>query len=211
LVLVVVAGLRAPLVVATQVGFHRLAGRAGRFAFHAAVLEAGRQPIAISDCEVPAPESGWELRTSGLWADHVCESPFEHWSYGLEAFALALDDPAELLGQGYGVRTPLGWELEFEASGDPVPDGDESYTQPGVGHGLLLFAGREVEIEGRASRSHRWGGGAFPADDGLDDGMPAQAEVGLPTPDGVWWVIWTGGGARHRFDPPAASGRAADP
>jgi hypothetical protein len=155
----------------------------------------------ISDLDIDAPVSQWELRTSGLWVDHICETPYEHWSYGLEAFALAVDDPAELLGRGYGDRTPLGWELEFEATGAPESIGGQSYWQQGVGHGLLLLAGREIEIEGRAARAHRWGAGLFPAEDGLDDGTPAVAEVALPTLDGVWWVARTAAGVRHRFDP----------
>ena len=58
------------------------------------------------------PSSGrWEFRTSGLWAEVFDES--EHWSYGLEAFALEIDDPAELLGRGYGKRVALGWELDL--------------------------------------------------------------------------------------------------
>ena len=48
----------------------------------------------------------------------MCEEPGRRWTYGLEAFALAVDDPAELLGRGYGHRVPLGWELEFEAPAD---------------------------------------------------------------------------------------------
>jgi hypothetical protein len=200
-VLVSSQGRDEPLVLATQVGHHP---SLARFAFHAAVLEGGQLPLVICDWDVPSPATGWELRTSGLWADHVCESPFEHWSYGLEAFALAVDDPAELLGRGYGQRAPLGWELEFEASSAPVAIGDESYWQPGVGHGVVLLAGRQIEVEGRAARAHRWGSGAFPVDDGLDDGTPPRAEVALPTPGGVWWVTRTGAGARHRLEPAPA-------
>lgn len=201
LVVAAPSGSHEPLVLALGFAIH---ASLGRCAFHAAVLERGRHPIAISDSDIPVPAAGWELRASGLWADHICETPFEHWSYGLEAFALALDDGAELLGRGFGERTPLGWELEFEASSPAVAadDGADGYRQAGIGHGLLLFAGREVEIEGQAVRSHRWGSPAAAAGpvDRLDDGAAVEAEVALPTPDHVWWFARTGGGgacSRH--------------
>ncbi|MFT7601245.1 MAG: hypothetical protein ACI8TP_004196 [Acidimicrobiales bacterium] len=131
--------------------------------FLAAVLEADCDPIVIVDHEVPMPGVGWEMRTSGLWAEFVCETPLSHWSYGLEAFALSIDDPDELLGRAIGQRVPLGWEFEFEA-GEPAAFfsiggavSGSGYSQRGRGHGLLLSADGEREAEGNAIRSHWWG------------------------------------------------------
>lgn len=115
LLVAVARGDGPPLIVATQVGNHPATGRASFLAY----VGDGSLPLVISELEGPMPERGWELRTSGLWADHICETPFEHWSYGLEAFALAVDEPRELLGRGFGDRVPLGWELDFEASEEP--------------------------------------------------------------------------------------------
>ena len=115
LVVAVARDTGGPLVIAAQIGVDWARSRTS---LQLAVLGRG-QPIVIADVGAPPPNPGLEVRTSGLWADHVCESPYEHWSYGLEAFALALDDPAELLGRGFGDRVPLGWELEFEATESP--------------------------------------------------------------------------------------------
>lgn len=203
-----VAGSRgtAPLVVATQTV---RGGAGGRTAvFQAAVIEPFQLPLVIVEHDIAGPERGWELRASGLWAETVCEEPGRRWTYGLEAFALAIDDPVELLGQGFGHRVPLGWELEFEAPDNPQPDGTATVTQAGVGRGLLLFADRELEIEGPALR-RAWsapdGGTVVPTPDGIDGpgadpAGPASDDplmaVALPSPDGVWWVGRTATGVR---------------
>lgn len=137
----------------------------GTASFLAAVLEIGAMPVVISELEVPLPGASWEVRASGLWADHICETPLDHWSYGLEAFALAVDDPFELLGRAVGDRVPLGWELEFEAASPAVLDDPTlddtcgAYHQMGRSHGLLLSSDGQREIDGPAVRSHRWGTG----------------------------------------------------
>lgn len=200
----------APLVIATQVARHP-----DGCAFHAVVAEPRQLPLVIAENGIAGGARGWEFRAPGLWADHVCETPDEHWSYGLEAFALAIDDPEELLGRGYGQRVPLGWELEFEAVAPPQATGPSSLVQAGVAHGLLLGADRRLAIEGRALR-----GSALrptddpatpPADTGWrlgqqldlvdpvgDSSDGVVTDVALPTPDGVWWVARTACGVRTR-------------
>ncbi|MEL7156941.1 MAG: hypothetical protein AAFN30_10120 [Actinomycetota bacterium] len=211
-------GGAVPLVVA---GGLTVDAGGGRSAVQVAVLGLGL-PIVISELDGGVPGQGWELRTSGLWIDLVCEQPFRHWSYGLEAFALALDDPAELLGRGLGHRVPLGWELEFESDdepqwlGPPIEGAQRpafgAYRQLGKAHGLLLTADGEWPIEGRAVRSHSWGGTALPAESVLaGSGGPEPAAIGqappdptgdapaaavaVPGSDDVWWVQATAAGA----------------
>lgn len=145
----------------------RVSGSRHSASFHCAVFGNERPPIVIAEAEIAAPEARWEFRTSGLWADTICETPLRHWSYGLEAFGLEITDPAELLGRGYGDRVPLGWELEFESTSESVtaaaepgsgsPDAITGYGQHGEAHGLLLFVTGESAFVGRAIRQHWWG------------------------------------------------------
>ncbi len=169
-------------------------------AFQCVVFRAGRLPVVIDDGDLTVPDRLLELRTSGLWVEFVCETPYEHWSYGLEAFGLAIDDGGELLGRGYGHRTPLGWELEFESEPALVASlGPAGYRQTGRVHGLLLFApdgspgggGAAVELAGPALRHHWWGqtdriatGAGWPGDAVLDGNGAAPGAVG-PGPDRV--------------------------
>lgn len=174
------------MIVAIRVAHHVSDGGGKSASFQAVVSIEGRDPIVISEQEIDMPDRGWELRTSGLWADHVCEVPMQHWTYGLEAFALAIEDRAELLGRGYGERTPLGWELDFEADQPAEAGTDTTYAQEGRMHGLILLAEGEVEVEGSAVRTHRWVAGPQSIPPWRDNAT--NEPVGLPTPDGVWWV-----------------------
>ena len=55
--------------------------------------ELGDGLIVVRDHEVPRPKGRLlEVRADGLWAELVCETPDEHWSFGLEAFGLRFAD-----------------------------------------------------------------------------------------------------------------------
>lgn len=155
-------------------------------------LSAAPHPVVISAIDIPLGQT-WELRTSGLWAEQVRERPFDHWSYGLEAFALAIEEPDELTRRGFGHRVPLGWELDFVADASPVPvaAGDPgSFTQTGAVEGLVLTGTGEHSITGRARRSH-WSGAA-PAHTDVGELEHRQRSVPgsvvLPTMHGPWTV-----------------------
>ena len=134
-----------------------------RTAWYWAALVGRRRPyLLVRDLEVAAPRSptSREIRSEALWADVNCETPFEHWSLGLEAFGVSLDDPDEALGAERGDRTGLGLDLEWEAT-SAVAGGAGSYGQPCAVHGeILVGAGREVEtlaLDGFGWRRHAWG------------------------------------------------------
>ncbi|MGH1488988.1 MAG: hypothetical protein ACRBK7_06260 [Acidimicrobiales bacterium] len=199
---------------AMQVGIHSATASAGMppaggpdsARFLCAYFRAGELPVVLADDDIVAPKQRWELRTTGLWADMICEQPFRHWSYGLEAFGLAIDEPEELLGRAYGQRVPLGWELDFEASEQELFPWDpaDGYGQPGTADGLVLLADRSVPLHGSAVRQHWWGPlSATPfghldqqAEELLRSGPrsaeQARTEVALPMPSAVWWLVHDG-------------------
>jgi len=92
--------------------------------------------IVVRDHDVPLPRHGLEIRSEGLWAELWCETPGEHWTFGLEAFAVRLDAPedARRPGEEIGERVPVGLDLEWEVT-PPSP-------VRGVVHGDVLV-GRE--------------------------------------------------------------------
>ena len=191
-----------PVVLATQVGCEPATGRA---CFQTLVWRAFEDPLVISDVEMPISAT-WEFRTSGLWADHICETPFRHWSYGLEAFALGIDDPSELLGRAMGHRLPLGWDMDFVSDEDPVfttalSESAGSYHQQGTVSAELLFADGSLEIEGPAERSHGWGQEPLVDFDvaATASRRSERAEVALPTFDGIWFVGQAEGVVTSRY------------
>ena len=68
--------------------------------------------LIVREGDLPAP-SGDDIRAPGLWLSLTCETPGEHWSVGLEAFALAVDDPDDERGD----LVALGLDVEWEAPG----------------------------------------------------------------------------------------------
>ena len=133
-----------------------------RVSYCGVVTGRGRPTIVALEHEIDLPRSGLELRGSGIWADHVCETPHEHWSIGLEAFGLAIDEPDDLVTSGRGLPTPLGFDLEWETPDPPdqaSPPGDRGYLSLGTAHGEVLVGEEALTIEGPGQRFHRWGTG----------------------------------------------------
>lgn len=124
--------------------------------YHAFLTGPDRQLVAVIDDAVPLPPDDLELRTTGLWATHICETPLDHWTIGLEAFGLGVDDVEEIYGRQYGDRVPLGFDLEWEAI-DPASDGVDGYRQACEVSGEILVGAEEIDFVGSGWRDHRWG------------------------------------------------------
>lgn len=132
-----------------------------RMTYICSVFGDGRDTVSVveHDIELPRRDS-LELRASGIWADHICEQAFSHWTLGLEAFGLALDDPDDAVGHGRGVRTPMGLDVEWEDDVLPVAwEGSHGYLAGGRAHGEVLVGTEHHDVDGAGMRMHRWGTG----------------------------------------------------
>ena len=85
-------------------------------AFRATLTVPGVGVVAVYDDDVPPPRvaGSLEIRAEGLWAEMVCETPGEHWSFGLEAFGLRFDTAEEAATSDVGDRIAVGYDLEWE-------------------------------------------------------------------------------------------------
>lgn len=156
------------------------------------VVGPHRAPVVVLDQEVPLPRgAGLELRTNGLWADHIVEEPGEHVSVGAEAFALLLDDPAEACGPLVGMPTPFGLDLGWETAGPagiagthggepPGPAAIEGYSLPCDVVGEVLVADERIVLDAVGHRHHTWG-----VEDWWSAGWTA---VGGRLDDGTWFA-----------------------
>jgi hypothetical protein len=155
--------------------------------YWAGLVGTGRPYLLVRDQEVELPRQpgSREVRSEALWADMNCETPFDHWSFALEAFGVALEDPAEALAGERGDRTGLGLDLEWEAVAG-VAGAEGRYDQPGVVHGEVLVGGgahvEAIDFDGYGWRRHAWGqlGGLVTPRSWLggrlDDGSPHRRD-----------------------------------
>ncbi|MGH9271498.1 MAG: hypothetical protein ACRDZ2_09500 [Ilumatobacteraceae bacterium] len=113
--------------------------------------------LHVGEWDVPPRTDPLLVKAHGLWADHVCERPMQQWTVVNETFAVALDDPTEALGRGYGTPSAMAFDLEWYAAGAAQRCVD-GYAQDGVVHGLVeLGRGPLTLVEAPARRWHRWG------------------------------------------------------
>jgi hypothetical protein len=150
--------------------------------YWAALVGDGRPYVLVRELDVAPPRSSvsCEIRAEALWADLNCETPFDHWSLGLEAFGVAMDDPDEALRGERGDRIGLGFDLEWEAGGLPTGDADD-YEQDGIVHGEILVGSEVIAFDGRGRRRHRWHGWVDTrAPDGVDAVVLHRAPLALP-------------------------------
>jgi hypothetical protein len=115
------------------------------------LLMADAKPVIVRD-ECALRGDGYEVRGDGVWFAQHCETPFEHWSYGLEAFAVRLDSPLDSLRGEMGERLPLGFELDWEATdrNARIPFRKQAVAQPGRLRGDVLIDGGTVRIDAAA-------------------------------------------------------------
>lgn len=157
----------------------------GRSWYWACVVGEGRRLVTVIDNEAPLPkEPGLEIRSSGLWSDLIVQTPLDHMTVGLEAFGVEIDDPTEVYRTGWGDRTALGFDLEWETFGTPFAyDVTPRYEVPCRVHGEILIGDERLDFDGFGQRDHSWGvrdwwslGWCWNAGR-LDDGTPFHSTV----------------------------------
>ena len=148
--------------------------RARQAWYWAAVVRKGHPLLTLVDSELSLPSTSLAIRGEGLWADHVCETPLEHWTVANEAFSVALDDPDEALGAQRGVLVPLGIDLEWESAADPV-EGPGGYSIEATVSGEILIADGSLGIDAIGRWRHEWGRLEWPE-------PPARVPQGLRAP-----------------------------
>lgn len=132
--------------------------------YWAHVVDPDGDLVAVRDHDEPYPPPGrLLLRGVPFWAELVCEEPFEFWTLGLETYGVRLDGPEAALGDEYGERLPVAFDLEWEAYTPPVPMGGglAGYEHPGTVHGEIHLGGTTIGFEGRGARGHSWGDGPW--------------------------------------------------
>ncbi|MDG2113625.1 MAG: hypothetical protein P8N02_13545 [Actinomycetota bacterium] len=129
-----------------------------RSGWYVAVLSAFDGPVVlVVDPALSLAEltPSLEFRAEGIWAQHVCEAPLDHWTLGLEAFGVTLDDPADGAAEQWGTRTAVGLDLEWEAV-QPAAADDGGFGQECMVSGEILIADRSFDAMGPGHRRRQW-------------------------------------------------------
>jgi hypothetical protein len=159
--------------------------------FWAYLLRPGTGPVVVRDHEVTLPRgAALEIRAEALWSELVCETPGEHWSIGLEAFGVALDDPDDALQGEIGTRIALGFDFEWETTGEPWRSGNDGVAgdeQPGVVRGEVLLGRDRIPLDTV---------GRFEHATGAPGTIEAVRRSTVAWDDGSWWSLRNGVGAR---------------
>jgi hypothetical protein len=137
--------------------------------YWSALARAGEPLLHVADWDVHAPKTGLAIRSHALWADHICEAPFEQWTVANEAYAVALEDPEDALHRAYGSAAPIALDLEWYA-GSRASRIEGGYEQEGEVHGQAELASGRLELDAApARRTHRWAEALGP--------LPAEAAI----------------------------------
>jgi hypothetical protein len=127
--------------------FARLSRRADQASYWAAVVSPTLGRVVVHDEGLTAPRDPRLLvvRGDSLWAELVEETPGEHWTVGLEAFGVRLDDPLDAERGERGERLPLGLDVEWETGLGAF----------GAVHGDLLVARDRLPFDGTGRFAHQ--------------------------------------------------------
>lgn len=123
-----------------------------------------RGTVSVRAHDVPQPKApSMLMRSEGLWCELICETPMEHWSIGVEAFGVLLDDPTDSYTGEIGTRIPVGLDLEWVACAPPYTSAYSPeishlhYHHAGTVRGEILLGTESIEIDGFGTRDHSYG------------------------------------------------------
>ena len=169
--------------------------RGTRFDYWAGLVREGEPYLYIEELDGADLRSGLEIKPPQMWADHVCDLPFQQWSLGNEAHGVLLDDPREAWRRAYGTLVPVTFDIEWYAAGDAVAVA-HGYEQAGEVDAQIELTSGVLAFTGPARRVHVWGAPYMPS----SFAMPI-ASPGLRAPyrrsDGInvdqvltdrWWA-----------------------
>ena len=137
-----------------------------RLAWYVAALLGSERPLVlVVDPQVRIEELSpyLEFRAEGIWAQHVCETPMQHWTIGLEAFGVTLDQPEDAMGDQWGIRTGVGLDLEWEHAAEPQQT-ENGFSQDCFVNGEVLVDDMSFEVASKGTRSRMWSTAEPPTD-----------------------------------------------
>jgi hypothetical protein len=163
-----------------------------RFDYWAGLVRAGHPYLHIVELNSTGLRAGLEIKPPEMWAGFTCDAPFEQWSFGNEAHGVLLDDPDEAFGRAYGELVPVTFDVEWYASGEPVPV-PGGYSQTGEVDTEIELSEGMFRFAGPGHRVHVWGRPWTPAPPLAPTGWGLRAPYCRRDGTGVEQVLTTTG------------------
>ncbi len=148
---------------ATAGWFVGLELRGRRFDYWAGLVRHGQPYLYLAELDGAGRRAGLELKPAEMWADHVCDAPFEQWSLGNEGYGVLLDDPGDACGDAFGRRVPVAMDIEWGAV-RAAERRDHGYVQDGEFDAVVELTEGDLHLAGPARRLHLWGVPHIPSD-----------------------------------------------
>jgi hypothetical protein len=143
--------------------------RGRRFDYWAGLVREGEPYLYIEELDGTDLRRGLEIKPPEMWAGHDCDEPFRQWSIGNEAHGVLLDEPTEAWGRAYGTPVPVTFDIEWYATGDPLPvadgavqPGSSGYRQDGEVDVQVELIDGVLAFSGPGERVHTWGASYLP-------------------------------------------------
>ena len=140
--------------------------RGNRFDYWAGLVRSGEPYLYVEELDGSGLRAGLEIKPAQMWADHVCDLPFEQWSLGNEAHGVLLDDPTEAWRRAHGTLVPVTFDVEFYAT-KPIASTllvlPHGYRQAGEVDVRIELTDGVLAFVGPAERVHVWGAPHVPS------------------------------------------------
>jgi hypothetical protein len=143
--------------------------RGRRFDYWAGLVRAGEPYLYVEELDGTGLRDGLEIKPPEMWAGHTCDVPFRQWSLGNEAHGVLIDDPFEAMHRPYGAPAPVTFDVEWYATGEPVPIA-HGYEQAGEIDAEIELIDGVLALDGAGHRVHVWGVPYVPASLAMPNG-----------------------------------------
>ena len=130
--------------------------RGRRFDYWAGLVRPHEPYLYVEELDGVGRRAGLEIKPPEMWADQVCDVPFQQWSVGNEAHGVLLDDPEEAWRRAHGTLVPVTFDVEWHATAAPTEIG-RGYAQVGEIDARIELTEGVLALIGPARRVHVWG------------------------------------------------------
>ena len=144
--------------------------------YWAGLIRVDEPYLYVEELDGTNRRDGLEIKPPEMWADAVCDAPFQQWSIGNEAHGVLLDDPGEAWRRAFGTVVPVTFDVEWYAAGEPAAI-EHGYQQAGEVDVQIELTSGVLGFNGTGERVHVWGAPYMPS----SFAMPI-ASVGMRAP-----------------------------